>query len=397
MGVRALITLVTAGTLPLVSGGPAPATDEAEVLAAPPGYALSWADEFDGTAVDESRWTFRTGKPWNGWSTQLPENVSVGGGVMTIRLCPQGTSGPDCLPTSATTDFTGGGLISKDRPRYGYYEVRARTNVGSGWHSAFWSAQVGATGLFTEIDGFEIDSHVPGYARHNVIAWNHGGHLTSGIDELGFDSSAGWHVYGYEWREDEVRFFVDGVQVWSTPYAPSTYAHNFLNVWLTTIAIDLNDSPGVDVGALPGRTQWDYVRYYQRDAYGDNDDPAGGYAESGTGWATSGLPAFGRLTSRYSCTAGAAAHWTLRPPSAGSYRAYLYRVGGDGGQPDAPVTVADGATTLAAASVDFGAAESAWVPVGGALSLSAGRPYTVRVERTGAGCVRADAVKFVRQ
>ncbi|WP_053203946.1 family 16 glycosylhydrolase [Jiangella muralis] len=397
MRVRALITLVVAGTLPLVPTGRAPAADEAAVLAAPPGYTLSWADEFDGTTVDTGRWDFRTGTPWNGWSTQLPENVRVGGGVMTIQLCPAATSGPTCEPTSAATLYTGGGLISKAKPRYGYYETRMRTNVGAGWHSAFWSAEVGATGAFTEIDGFEIDSHVPGMVRHNVIAWNHGGHLTSKIRELGFDSSAGWHVYGYEWLEGELRFYVDGQLTWSTPYSPSTYVHNFLNVWLSTIAIDLNNSPGVDDSALPGQVQWDYFRFYQRDVYGDNDDPAGGYAESGTGWATSGLPAFGRLSSRYSCTAGAAAHWTLRPPSTGSYRAYLYRVGGDGGQPDAPATVADGATTLATAAVDFGAAGSAWVPVGGALSLTAGRPYTVRVERTGAGCVRADAVKFVRQ
>lgn len=396
MRVRALITLVLAGSLPPIIGG-LPATAEAEVLAAPPGYALSWADEFDGTSVDTARWDFRTGTPWNGWSTQLPENVTVGGGVMTIHLCPEGTSGPACQPTTATELYTGGGLISRAKPRYGYYETRVRTNVGSGWHSAFWSAEVGATGAFTEIDGFEIDSHVPGDARHNVIAWNHGGHLTSGIDELGFDSSAGWHVYGYEWLENEVRFYVDGELTWSTPYAPSTYAHNFLNVWLTTIAIDLNDSPGVDDAALPGQVQWDYFRYYERDAYGDNNTPTGGYAESGTGWADSSLPAFGRLTNRFTCDPGTSAHWTVRPPATGSYRAYFYRVGGTGGQADAPVTVADGGTTLATAPVNFSTTGNAWVPVGGTLSLAEDRPYTVRVARTGAGCIRADAVKFVRQ
>ena len=396
---------VAAGTL----GLSAPATSSAPVdthastsarlgvRAAPSDYALSWADEFATTSVDTTLWGYRTGAPWDGWSTQLPENVSVGGGYMTIHLCPQGRSGPACTPTSATTDYTGGGLISKAKPRYGYYETRVRTNVGSGWHSAFWSAEVAATGAFTEIDGFEIDSHIPEQVMHNVIAWNHGGHLSSGLDDLDFDSSAGWHVYGYEWLENEVRFYVDGQLTWRTPYAPSEYVHNFLNVWLTTIAIGRNGSPGVDDAALPGKVQWDYFRFYERDAYGDNDSPTGGYAESGTGWGTSGLPAFGRLTSRYSCDPGTSAHWTVRPPATGSYRAYFYRVGGDGGQAGAPVTVLDGGTTLASAPVDFGAAGNGWVPIGGALALTDDRPYTVRVDRTGAGCIRADAVKFVRQ
>ncbi|SDU27151.1 glycoside hydrolase family 16 protein [Jiangella alkaliphila] len=396
MRVRAFITLVLAGSLPPIIGG-LPALAEAEVLAAPPDYALSWADEFNTTSVDTTRWSFRTNTPWNAWSTQRPENVTVGGGAMTVHLCPVGRSGPGCTQTFATTLYTGGGLISKDRPRYGYYEVRARTNVGSGWHTAFWSARQGGTGPRTEIDGFEIDSHVPDQIRHNVIAWDHGGTLTSKIYGVGFDSSADWHVYGYEWTEDSLRFYVDGTLKWSTPYAAGTYAHDFPNVWLTAIAIDLNDSPGVDDSALPGRVQFDYVRFYERDAYGDNNTPTGGYAESGTGWADSSLPAFGRLTNRFTCDPGTSAHWTVRPPATGTYRAYFYRVGGTGGQADAPVTVADGGTTLATAPVNFSTTGNAWVPVGGTLSLTEDRPYTVRVARTGAGCIRADAVKFVRQ
>ena len=382
--------LVVAGLLPAT----APAEADAGALTPPPGYAPGWADEFDTTSVDTTRWDFRTDT--KGWSVQRPENVSVGGGVMTVHLCPRGKSGPTCAQTVATTLYTGGGLISKARPRYGYYETRVRTNAGSGWHSAFWSAQNGATGPRAEIDGFEIDSHVPNQIRHNVIAWTQGT-LTSGIYDAGFDSSAGWHVYGYEWLEDSVRFYVDGQLAWSTPYSPSTYTHNFLNVWLTAIAIDLNDSPGVDDAALPGKVEFDYVRFYERDAYGDNNTPTGGYAESGTGWADSSLPAFGRLTNRFTCDPGTSAHWTVRPPATGNYRAYFYRAGGDGGQVDAPVTVADGGTTLASAAVDFSPAGNAWVPVGGTLTLTEDRPYTVRVARTGAGCIRADAVKFVRQ
>jgi beta-glucanase (GH16 family) len=363
--------------------------------AAPPGYQLSWFDEFDTVGVDTTKWNHRTDT--KGWSQQRPENVSVGGGLMTIHLCPEATSGPTCQPTSATTLYTGGGLISKQRLRYGYYETRVRTNVGAGWHTAFWSAQQGGTSPQTEIDGFEIDSHQPHLTLHNVIPWGQHATISSGLQDVGFDSSAAFHVYGFEWLEDKISFFVDGQLIWSTPYPQADFVHNFLNLWLTTIAIDLQGSPGVEDGALPGKVQFDYVRYYQRDGYGDNNTPTGGYAESGTGWSTSTLPAFGRLTSRYSCDAGTSAHWTVTPPATGNYRASFYRIGGTGGQVNAPVTVLDGGTTLASAPVDLSVAGNGWVPVGGVLPLTGGHPYTIKITRTGAGCIRADAVKFVRQ
>ncbi len=370
-------------------------TPTAATASAPANYQLSWADEFDGTVVDTTRWSHRT--DFKALSQQRADNVTVAGGVMTIHLCPTGRKGADCELTDSTTHYTGGGLISKSRLRYGYYETRAKTHRGNGWHSAFWSAQQGGASPQTEIDGFEIDSYRPQFTLHNVIPWGQQAAIESGPKDVGFDSSAGWHVYGFEWREDRVSFFVDGQPIWDTPYPQADFVHNFLNVWLTAIAIVPEGTPEVDDTALPGKVQFDYMRYYERDAYGDNNTPTGGYAESGTGWANSSLPAFGRLTNRFSCDPGVSAHWTVTPPATGSYRAYFYRVGGAGGQPDAPVTVADGGSTLASAAVDFDTAGSGWVPVGGTLSLTGGHGYTMRVARTAAGCIRADAVKLVRQ
>ncbi|GAB3745186.1 hypothetical protein GCM10028864_14140 [Microlunatus parietis] len=94
--------------------------------------------------MDTAKWSYRTDAPWQAWSEQRAENAAV----------------------------------------------------GSGWHSAFWAAQAGGTGPRTEIDGFEIDSHVPGIS-HNIIGWDQGVRLSSGFrDDLGFDTSAGWHVDG---------------------------------------------------------------------------------------------------------------------------------------------------------------------------------------------------------
>lgn len=387
-----LVLIASALTAATLAGtGPAAADPVAGPDYVPAGYQLAWADEFSGTSVDSSRWSFRTDT--KSLSVQRPENVTVGDGMMTIHLCPKGRFGRNCALSGDTGDFyTGGGLISKRNFRYGYYETRAKTNVGSGWHSAFWAAG-SADGPRTEIDGFEVDSHAPTMIRHNVIPWTQG-YLSKEPYEVGFDTSAAFHTYGFEWREDSVTFYVDGQYAWHTDYSPDTYTHNFLNVWLTAIALKINDQDLVDTSALPGKVQFEYFRFYERDAYADNDAPAG-YTEIGTGWLTSSLRGFAGMTARYSCDSGTAGRWTLTPPATGSYAADFYRVGGTGGQADALVTVWDGSTALARTRVDLTVSGSEWVPLRN-LALVGGRTYIVRIDKDGPGCIRADAIKFVR-
>jgi beta-glucanase (GH16 family) len=387
--------VVIAGTL--VAAMPVEAVDAVDAVDAAPatGYVLSWADEFDGSAPDTSEWDFRTDSKG---SQQLADNVKVGGGLMTIYLCPKNKTGENCQTSvDAGNAYTGGGLISKRRLRYGYYETRAKTNVGSGWHSSFWAAQMGGASPQTEIDGFEVDSNLPGYIRHNVFAWGQGYTPTSNVYDVKFDTSAAFHTYGFEWLEDSVKFYVDGILVEEgdvpAAYPADSYVHNYLNVLLTSIAYKPVENP-VDESALPGKVQFDYFRYYQRDAYADNDAPGGSYTETGTGWGATGIRAFAGLTGRYSCDTGTAARWTITPPATGTYGVYFYRAGGAGGQVDAPVTVWDGSTALIRSEVDLTQA-SGWVLLGN-HALTGGTSYIVRIDRDGAGCIRADSVKLVR-
>lgn len=392
----ATITSGPDGAQAAAIAGTVPATSS--VAEAPTaGYELAWADEFNGTAVDTSQWDYRTDT--KALSMQRPENVTVGNGLMTVHLCPKDHFGADCAQQEAGTQlddlYTGGGLITKHKLRYGYYETRAKTFGGDGWHSAFWAAEGGGgTDPKTEIDGFEVDGHAPNMIRHNVIAWRHGGVISEGFYDVGFDTSAAFHTYGFEWLENSVKFYVDGTLAWSTQYPPDTYTHNFLKAWLTAIAILPSGADSVDDDALPGKVQFDYFRYYERDAYADNDAPSG-YTEIGTGWGTSGLAPFAGLTARFSCDSGAAGRWTFTPPADGTYQGYFFRVGGDGGQVDAPVTVWDGSTALSRTQVDLTVSGSAWVPLG-SHNLDAGSTYIVRIDKDGPGCIRADTVKFVR-
>ncbi|MEV6108006.1 family 16 glycosylhydrolase [Streptomyces sp. NPDC051940] len=385
-----------AGALALGAALNAPAAatvpQEAAVAEAPgTGWALAFADEFDGTAVDTSAWTYRTDVKAN--SAQRPENVTVSGGALSINLKQESYAGKS---------FTGGGVISRKKLRYGYYETRARINDGAGWHSSFWLMAGDGSTTFpedrrTEVDGFETDSVNPTRTSHNVHAWrgptSDGAlHWGSGSYDTGLDLRQ-WHTYGFDWRETGVTFSIDGVQRYSAAYGPQQGTHDYTSVWLTSIAY--GGAP--DVSKLPSAVQFDYVRYWQRDYYVDNDGPAAyGFTTTGTwqpssltGW-TLGSPVV------YGCTAGDRATWRPNIRAAGSYEAYIWKsVSGTGGDPAGKVTL-DNAGTVSTRTVDERSGTSGWVSLG-TQSYAAGTSAAVSLTASGTGCAHADAVKFVQR
>ncbi|MGE9270634.1 MAG: glycoside hydrolase family 16 protein, partial [Verrucomicrobiales bacterium] len=77
--------------------------------AVPEGYELVWSDEFDGSELDESQWHYREDSKHK--STQLAKNVSVSDGYLHLNLKKE---------TAEGKDYTGAGVISKRRFKYGY-------------------------------------------------------------------------------------------------------------------------------------------------------------------------------------------------------------------------------------------------------------------------------------
>jgi hypothetical protein len=143
--------------------------------------------------------------------------------------------------------------------------------------------------------------------------------------------------------------------------------------------------------------QFDYVRYWQKDYYVDNDGPAAyGYSESGT-WSTSTLTGWTVASpTRYATcnTAGATATWRPNLRTAGTYQVWAYKVRATNSDPAQRYDTVHGGVT-STSTVDGTAGSSGWVSLG-TYSFAAGTGGYVRTTASGTGCARADAVKFVR-
>ncbi len=241
----------------------------------PPGYRLKWADEFDGTQLDGTKWkNWLPGKRRDAINT--PDAVTVADGKLTI--------------TTFTEDgkhYTG--MVCTQgifEPSLGYYEARIQWNDAPGTWSVFWSISdlmlLPDMGIHigdpakagTEVDFVEhretdhegkrmagqanFTLHWDGYAAHR----NGSGLLTP---DLGLDK--GFHIYGCEWSEVGYRFFIDGKLIWETPGPVSRRPQMLV---LSTEVANKLWSWSIPEGGYGDRASSkvkfvvDYVRFYSR-------------------------------------------------------------------------------------------------------------------------------------
>jgi beta-glucanase (GH16 family) len=232
----------------------------------PSGYKLVWSDEFNGTSLDTSKWMYRTDVKAS--SSQRPGNVSVHDGKLMIALQKESDRGKS---------YTGGGIISKQHFRYGYYEARAKMHGGAGWHQSVWAMAVtdGSTTypevIRTEIDGPEFDSDTAWKAHTGLIIWNGPKQsktktCTPGVYQgaLGFDATKDFHTYGFEWAEKGVRFYFDGDLRCGLEYLPTEGEHDAINLWLTAIGYEQRGVK-IDDSKLPGTMLIDFAAVYQKE------------------------------------------------------------------------------------------------------------------------------------
>jgi beta-glucanase (GH16 family) len=253
----------TAATAPALAAAPAPPL---------PGYRLVWHDEFDGSALDTTRWTVYEGARRQ--AQNAADAVAVAHGLLTI------------------TTYTDGGVHRTgfiDTARhflatYGWFEARMRFESAPGEWGAFWLqsptmgnpvGDVGAAG--TEIDVVEhravdaggrdiantysINLHWDGYGAAHQHAGGDGA-----PEPVAAPLQGGWHTYALHWTEEGYVFYLDGVRQWSSAQGVSRRPE-FIKV-----TCEVQD--GSWAGAIPAagygaraasatRMQLDWVRVWQ--------------------------------------------------------------------------------------------------------------------------------------
>jgi beta-glucanase (GH16 family) len=193
-------------------------------------WSLVWSDEFSGTEIDRSKWTYDIGN-WivdedgngitNGWGnnekeyyTDSSENAFIDDGKLVIKAKKE-----QVTDQFGTYDYTSAklktkGLFSK---KYGRYEIKAKLPTGKGLWPAIWMLpeedKYGTWAASGEIDIVEAWGSSP----HKVAGTIHYGEgwpnnkYTGKEFELpknrGIDS---WHTYALEWEPGELRWYVDG-------------------------------------------------------------------------------------------------------------------------------------------------------------------------------------------
>jgi hypothetical protein len=223
----------------------------------PAGYALAWQDEFDGATLDTAAWAYRTDS--KEWSMQLPQNVSVGDGNLTLHLTR--------MAPGAAMKYAGAGVISRQAFSYGYFESRMRIMAGKGWHSSFWLMRHDGSGGTSpvaaklELDIVEndaVDLRSYGITTHR---WKDR-HEAFGHRQVEALPLTDYHVYGCEYTPEMVHYFFDGELMQSVDIRALPQGE--LNIWLTSIASHLGPTDAVDTGRLPCHVDYDYVRYYRK-------------------------------------------------------------------------------------------------------------------------------------
>jgi hypothetical protein len=112
---------------------------------------------------------------------------------------------------------------------------------------------------------------------------------------------------------------------YTAPYTPDLWTHDYTNIWLTSIGYGTTP----DATKLPSAVQFDYVRYYQRDHYVDNDGTAA-YGDSETGnWLDSSLTGWTNASpTRYAACGSAGNTRDLAPDHPGGRPVPDVRVAG---------------------------------------------------------------------
>jgi beta-glucanase (GH16 family) len=228
------------------------------------GWRITFQDEFDGKALDLSRWN--PSDPWghernHELQAYITNAFEVKDG--TLRICAEKK---EAYYSGKQRAYTSGMMTTykKFDQEYGRFEIRCRVPNGKGMWPAFWLLPE-PLGWPPEIDVLETLGHEPSkvHMTHHFQIEQDGKrqHKSDGGSWSGPDFSTGFHEFAVEWSPERIVWFVDGTERFrSEKSIPRGKMYMLVN-----LAIG-GDWPGApdEHTQMPAAFEVDYVRVYER-------------------------------------------------------------------------------------------------------------------------------------
>ena len=243
-------------------------------------WKLIWHDEFDGTELDLSKWSFRRHLFHREFEPYTDQGVWLDGkSIAHFQVIEQDgryyssqlQTGENYMDRPTTGDWP---IAPFSKPKfmhkYGYYEIRCKLQTQPGWWSAFWlqSPIIGAT-LNPEECGVEVDI-MESFAPNGIVSHNNhwGGygddhqHVGSGERKLE-ETPDGFHVFGLDWSENGYVYYIDGKESWRVD-GPVSHREQFILISTECMGYRYSDQPDEKLkkAVLPDYFIVDYVRVY---------------------------------------------------------------------------------------------------------------------------------------
>jgi beta-glucanase (GH16 family) len=235
------------------------------------GKTLVWRDEFNGTTLNLSDWTFETGA--GGWGNNelqyyRPDNTFFSGGNLIIEARKEGFGG---------SAYTSSRLITKGKKefKYGRIDIRAALPFGQGIWPALWMLGGNISTVnwpnCGEIDIMELVGHQPNRV-HGTVHYGSttNQHLQNGTSKAlpgTAKFSDEYHVFSIIWEQDKISWLIDDVQfhqITAAGLAPNPYPfnQNFFFIFNVAVGGQWPGDPDATTN-FPQRMIVDYVRVFQ--------------------------------------------------------------------------------------------------------------------------------------
>lgn len=219
-----------------------------------------FSDDFNGTTLDKSKWTYRADGTVRGYATVSGSKTIAldGAGNLVIKTIkdPDGKYYVGQLCTDG-----------KFAQKYGYFECRAKLQRSVGTHSSFWlqtntmgAEPDNALAVGAEVDIFEYIKPNPN-ATYHTVHWGGYGATHKSDSKIIMNPNVNdgdFHTFGLLWSSAAYIFFVDGNEVSRTSNGLSGVAeYMILSTELTGFGGDYTK------GVYPDEIVFDYVKTYQ--------------------------------------------------------------------------------------------------------------------------------------